>query len=248
MKKLNVALTLTLIGLFASSVFALPANEILKKAEDTLNAPQDRTIKEKMTLIKSDGSQKERRVVIYQKGSDKRLVVFTEPADVKGVGFLSITDNQMYLYLPAFRKIRRIASHIKNENFMGTDFSYEDMSETKFSDEYSARLEKEETNQYLLELTPLPEADVSYAKLNMWVDKNTFIPVKTEYFSKQGKLIKRFVAEEIKNVDGYWFAMKAKMETLKSGHQTVLEVLEIQHDAGISDKFFNKRNLKKQAR
>ena len=68
------------------------------------------------------------------------------------------------------------------------------------------------------------------------------------FMSLTEKLIKRFVAEDVKNIDGYWFPMKVKMETLKSGHRTVLEVLEIQHDAGILAKFFNKRNLKKQAR
>jgi len=234
--------------LIAGSAFALTGDEILKKAEDALNAPKDRTVKQRMILIKSDGSEKERSIIAYQRGSDKRLVIFLAPADVKGVGFLSLSEEQMYLYLPAFRKVRRIASHIKNEDFMGTDFSYEDMSETEFTDEYSAKLEKEEENQYILELEPRSKADVSYSKLRMWIDKKTFVPVKTEYFSKQGNLIKRSVTENIKNMDGYWFPMKWTMETLKSGHRTILEMLEIKHDSGLSDKFFTQRNLKKQAR
>ena len=234
--------------MIAKSAFALTGDEILRRAEDTLNAPKDRTIKERMILLKPGGSEKERSLVVYQKGSDKRLIVFLAPADIKGVGFLSLTDDMMYLYMPAFRKIRRIASHIKNEDFMGTDFSYEDLAETEYSDEYFATLEKEEENQYVLELKPRPKADVGYSKLRMWVDKETFVPVKTAYFSLGDKKIKRLIAENIKNVDGYWVPMKATMETLKSGHRTVLEVLEIKHDSGISDKFFTKRNLKKKAR
>ena len=70
---------------------------------------------------------------------------------------------------------------------MGTDFSYEDMAETEYTDDYTATLETEEANQYVLELKPRPDADVSYSKQRMWVDKETFIPIKTEYYSKREK-------------------------------------------------------------
>ncbi len=248
MNRLNIVLVLALVFFIPGGAFALTGDEVLKRAEDVMNAPKDRTINEKMILLKSDGSKKERTILVHQKGSDKRLFVFLSPADVKGVGFLSLTENTMYLYMPAFRKIRRIASHIKNETFMGTDFSYEDLSETEYTDEYAAVLKKKEANQYVLELTPKPGADVSYSKLRMWVDEKTFFPVKTEYFSKRGKLIKRLTSENVEKVDGYWVPMKLTMETLKSGHRTILEVAKIRHDNGLSDKFFTKRNLKKLAR
>ncbi len=248
MKKLNIYVVTIIFALMAKSAFALTGDEILKRAENAMNAPQDRTATEKMTLIKSDGSEKLRVISFYQKGSDKRLVVFLSPADVKGVGFLSISEDRMYLYLPAFRKVRRIASHIKNEDFMGTDFSYEDMAETKYTDEYTATSEREEANQYVLELKPRPDADVGYSRQRMWVDKKTFIPVKTEYYSNEGKLIKVLTSEDVKQVDGYWFPMKMTMETIKTGHRTVLEMDEIKHDTGLSESFFTTRNLKKQAR
>jgi outer membrane lipoprotein-sorting protein len=236
------------VAFIPKDALTLTGDEVLRRAENVMNAPKDRMMEEKMTLLKSGGSKKELTIVIYQKGVDKRLIVFLSPADVKGVGFLSLTENTMYLYMPAFRKIRRIASHIKNEEFMGTDFSYEDLSETRFTDEYYATLVKEEDNVYVLELTPKPEADVSYSKQRMWVDKKTFFPVKTEYFSKNDVLIKRLTSENVEKVDGYWVPMKMTMVTLKSGHRTILETTEVKHDSGISDKFFTTRNLKKQAR
>jgi outer membrane lipoprotein-sorting protein len=248
MKRLSVFLLIVLLSLFAKSVFALTGDEILKMAEDAMNAPQDRTATEKMLLIEADGTKKEREIRFYQKGSDKRLVVFLSPADVEGVGFLSLSEDRMYLYLPAFRKVRRIASHIKNEDFMGTDFSYEDMAETEYTDDYMATLENEEAAQYVLELRPRPDADVSYLKQRMWVDRKTLIPIKTEYYSKGGKLIKVMNAEKIEQVDGYWFPMQITMETVKTGHRTLLEIIEIKHDAGLSDNSFTERNLKRQAR
>jgi hypothetical protein len=81
----------------------MTGDEILKRAEYPLKAPKDRTIQEKMILIRSDGSEKKRTIIASQKRQDTRLVVFVAPADVKGVGFLSLTEEQMYLYMPAFQ-------------------------------------------------------------------------------------------------------------------------------------------------
>ncbi|NIR52116.1 outer membrane lipoprotein-sorting protein, partial [candidate division KSB1 bacterium] len=77
-----------------------------------------------MTLTEADGDQAVRRMEIYQKESEKRLVRFLAPADQRGISFLSLPDEIKYLYLPAFRRVRRIASHMENQKFAGTDFSY----------------------------------------------------------------------------------------------------------------------------
>ncbi len=247
MKK-TALIFLILLFLVSKNTFALTGEELLKKAEDAMNAPQDREVTDKMVLVKKDGSQKQREIKVYQKGNHKRLLIFLSPADVKGVGFLSLSDDEMYLYLPAFRKIRRIASHIKNEDFMGTDFSYEDLAETEYTDDYAATLKDEGENAYILELKPKENADVSYSKQLMWVDKETYIPKRTEYYSKSGMLIKVMTAESIEKIDGYWFPRKMTMETVKSGHKTLLELVEIKHDSGLGDDFFSQRNLKRQAR
>lgn len=249
MKKPAIIVLMALMFILPQSVLALTGDEILKKTEDVINAPKDRSIKENVTLFKADGrKQMELVLIAHQKGNDKRLMVFLSPAEVKGVGFLALTENTMYIYMPAFRKIRRIASHIKNEGFMGTDFSYEDLAKTKYSDDYSAKLENEEKNNYVLELTPKEGADVGYSKLRMWVDKKIFVPSKVEFFSRSGVLIKRMTNENIEKIDGYWVPLKVTMVTLKSGHRTVVEAVEVKHDSGLTDKFFSKRNLKKQAR
>jgi len=248
MKKVGVLLLVFVSLLFAPNLFALNGNEILKKVEDTMNAPRDRVVTEKMILIKADGSKKQRTIRFYQKGNKKRMVVFLSPAEVRGVGFLSLSKERMYLYLPAFRKVRRIASHIKGEDFMGTDFSYEDMAETEYTNNYTATLIEEDDNKYVLELKPRPGADVSYSKQVIWVDKNTFVSTRGEYYSRTGELIKLLKAEDIKQVDGYWFPMKMTMKTVKRGHQTILEVVEIKHDLGLADSFFSERSLKRQGR
>lgn len=247
MKKYIIILTGFLL-LLGENALALTGDEILKKMEVSVNAPKDRTLIQRMVLIKKDGSRKERKIKIYQKGTKKRLFVFLAPAGVKGVGFLSLSDEKMYLYMPAFRKIRRIASHIKNENFMGTDFSYEDLAEAEYTKNYTARLEKEENGQYLIESTPRPGVKVSYSKQRILVDKKSFVPKRIEYYGKDGTLEKILLGEDIKQVGGYWLAGKMTMQNVNNKHQTVLEILEIQHDTKLKDKMFSKRNLKRLGR
>ena len=83
---------------------------VLARIDSVLNAPADMEAREVMTLIENDGARKTREVRLHQKGADLRLVQFLAPADVRGLGFLRRSENQLYLYLPAFRNVRRIAS------------------------------------------------------------------------------------------------------------------------------------------
>ena len=95
----------------------LTATQILEKVDDVINAPKDQDIKIKLILIDKNGKESMREMSMLQKGSDKRLVKFLSPADQRGIAFLSLPNDVMYLYLPAFKKTRRIASHIKNNKF-----------------------------------------------------------------------------------------------------------------------------------
>jgi hypothetical protein len=95
----------------------LTADEILKKVDEVSYAPKDQFFKAKVTLIDKNGKESHRVALMYQKGTNKRFVKFTDPADIRGIGFLSLPGDVNYVYLPAFKKSRRIASHIKNQKF-----------------------------------------------------------------------------------------------------------------------------------
>ena len=174
-----------------------------------------------------------------------RLVRFLAPADQKGIGFLSLPGDVMYLYLPAFRKIRRIASHVKNENFAGTDFSYDDMNSFKYAEEYNARLLETTDQHYLLELIPKPHVKKDYAKLKLWVRKNNFYPVKIEHYDKGGNLWKTMERRKIEKKGNYWVSLEMEMKDLKKQHTTKMITGKVELDTGLSDKLFTKRNLKK---
>lgn len=227
---------------------ALTGDEVLLRAEQAMNAPKDRVATEQMQLAKGNGQTRDRMIEIFQKGSDKRLLVFQSPADVKGVGFLSLSARRMYLYLPAFHKVRRIASSGTKENFAGTDFSYEDLSDTRFSENYTAVLQAQDEGKFRIALTPKPGAEVNYAQEIMWVDKQTFIPIRTEYYDADGSLVKVLTMREIEKIDGYWFPRRMTMKSIRDDHTTTLEMIRIRHDTGLEDRFFTERNLKRQAR
>ncbi|HDY75856.1 MAG TPA: outer membrane lipoprotein-sorting protein [Candidatus Marinimicrobia bacterium] len=230
------------VNLFAQNISAM---EILKNVDTVVNAPKDMHQSSRMILIDKDGDEKVRESEMYQKGDEMRLVRFLSPADQKGIGFLSLPNDVMYLYLPAFRKIRMIASHVKNTNFAGTDFSYDDMSSFKYSEEYDPQLLETRDSVYVLELTPKPDVEKDYSKLVIQVRKDNFYPVKIDHYDKGGNLWKVMIREKLVKKGDYWIALEMEMKDLKKLHSTKMVVDKIELDTGLTDKTFTKRNLKK---
>ena len=237
--------TFALILIFALNAFAQDAQSIITKSDSVINAPKDQHQFSRMILIDKDGDEKVRKSEMYQKGDEMRLVRFLSPADQKGIGFLSLPDDVMYLYLPAFHKIRRIASHVKNENFAGTDFSYDDMSSFKYAEEYNAKLLETKDDVYVLELTPKPDIEKDYSKLIIEVRKNNYYPIKIDHYDKGGNLWKVLERRKIEGKGNYWISMEMEMKDLKKNHSTKMITDKIELDNGLSDKVFSKRNLKK---
>ncbi len=242
-------LSLTLPLLFGSLTAAQERGEqVLKRVEDTLNAPKDRTATMEMQLIDKSGNVKHRVIEIYQKGDQKRLIRFLEPADVKGVGFLVLSDEEMWLYMPAFHKIRRIASHTKHEKFMGTDFTYDDLAETRYTEDYRAKVLSEDEQTVVLELSPKPGSDVQYSRLVMKVRKSNWVPERVEFYNKAGKLAKVLTNRKVERIGRYWTVTEMEMQDLLDQHRTLLTLREVKHDTGLKDSIFTKRYLRRSAR
>jgi outer membrane lipoprotein-sorting protein len=244
-RRLSILFALTLLAL--RNAAAQDGEWVLERVDSTLNAPRDVVATERMTLIDADGGEKVRTLRMYQKGPEQRLVKFTTPADVRDVGFLRLSEDRMYLYLPAFRRVRRISSSIKNEDFMGSDLSYEDLSQTRFGDDYRVAESASNPQGYALTLQPLPNADVSYSRIVMQVQHDTWVITGMELFGRDGRLVKTVVASDIERVDGYWIARRVEVTTVKDRHRTVLDIEELQFDTGLDDGFFSQRQLKRPA-
>ena len=238
----GIAISALLLGI---SAYGFEADEIVRKGDDVINAPKDAFILSTMTLIDKKGYRSERKLEMYQREGDYRLVRFLSPADQKGIAFLSLPDDVMYLYLPAFHKIRQIASHVKNQSFAGTDFNYDDLSEFKLAKNHGAEILGEEPEMYVLTLTPKDGTDKDYIFIKAWYRKDNFYPIRMEYYDKGGSLWKVLERRRLEKVQGYWFPMEMDMKDMKTDHSTLSSVNRVEFDKGLDDEVFSKRNLMK---
>ncbi|OQX54450.1 MAG: hypothetical protein B5M53_05880 [Candidatus Cloacimonas sp. 4484_209] len=223
----------------------LSACEILKRVDNVLNAPEDESMKMKLILTDSKGREKEREIMMFQKGADKRIGKFLSPPDKKGIGFLSLPDDVMYIYLPAFKKIRRIAGYVKNTKFAGTDFTYEDMEVKRYSEKWTAEVASTDSSHCILTLKPKKGVKTAYSIMIMTVDRKNFYPTRIEFYKNKGKLVKILKNEKIKKINGYWVAKQIVMEDVKKHHKTTMILQDVHFNVGLSDDKFTKRYLQR---
>ncbi len=236
-------LAFTIVMFSVNLAMSLTAIEIVKKGDDVFNAPRDAHIISTMIIIDKNGNKSVRKSEMYQKGTEKRLVRFLYPPDQKGIAFLSLPNDVMYIYLPAFHKIRQIASHVKNQNFAGTDFTYDDLSAFRMAKGHTATLIGEDSTYYIIKLVPKKTTGKEYSFLKVWYRKDNFYPVKVEYYDKNGELFKILVRYNLKKIHGYWIPMEMEVKNIKKNHITKSKVEKVQFDLGLSDRIFTKRYM-----
>ena len=228
--------------------------DIVKKVEQQ-KQPKSSISKMKMTLISKSGSQKTREIIAYlkdTKNGKKSLMKFLAPADIRSTGFLvwehKNTDDDQFLYLPALKKVRRISSSQKNQSFLGTDFSYQDLESRDINKATHKLLREEKFNGkdcYVVESIPNPGENYQYSKLIEWISKDNYVPLKAEMYDKNGKLYKVLTVQKVDNIKGYWIVKKTTMENLRTKHKTILQIIDIKIDPKLPDKYFTQRFLEK---
>ncbi|MDI6848807.1 MAG: outer membrane lipoprotein-sorting protein [Candidatus Saccharicenans sp.] len=225
--------------------------EIIKKVEEQTigeKAPTDLQAEMIMIIKSARGEEKRREIVVWTKNNPDRdnwrLMKFLAPADIKDLGFLVLADDQMYLYLPEFQRVRRIASHNKKESFVGSDFSYDDLGSAGFSTFFDPELKEENDKFYILELKRKPGAKKQYSRIMLTVDREIMMPVRAELYDDSGQLFK-IETQENNRVGKYWVPTKFVMENVKAGTSTVLELQRVKVDQNLSPEIFTERYLKR---
>ena len=184
-------------------------------------------------------------------GNKKQIIWFVEPKDDRGVAFLKIEheekDDEMRMWLPAFNKIRRIASSKKGDSFMGSDMSFEDLTSRDIHENSYRRLPDEIVNDvdcFVLEIIPKKEAKSSYTKHISWIAKEGIFGVKEESFDKRGELVKEkeFTFQKLKD---YYIIDRVFVKNVQKNHSTEVTFLDIKVDSEIQDKLFQEKNLKR---
>jgi outer membrane lipoprotein-sorting protein len=242
MKNIKLSVMVSAFFLLAGiTVDAQDASAILKKMDDVMFSAKDVTGKNKIILIDKSGKQEIREAIIQQKGNDKRMFRFTSPASQAGIAILSLPDDIMYLYLPAYGKERRISTSAKNQNFAGTDFSYDDMESKSYFDKYIPKLQNTEANVFVLELTPKVQSD--YLKIITTINKTNYYPESMEYYDKGNNKVKE-AKYTFKKIGNYWNALEVEMTDLKKNHKSKMQMSDVKYDTGLTDDDFTVRKLK----
>ena len=242
------------ISVLASLLMGQSGIEIAKMVDEKLS-PKDMSNKTKMVLTNSKGKTRANTMISKtMDGNKKQIIWFLEPKDDKGVAFLKIEhddkDDEMRMWLPAFKKIRRISSKKKGDSFMGPDLSYEDMSSRDLKDNDHNRLDDEIINGkdcFVLEVQPKKEAKSSYSKHISWIEKSSLMAIKENSYDKRGQLKKKKEFSH-KLLKGYYLMDRVFVEDVQKKHTTEVSFEDIKVDMGIKENLFQEKNLKRMPR
>ena len=156
-------------------------------------------------------------------------------------------DDDRWLYIPAIKLVKRIAADDSRSSFVGSDFTYEDVSGRDIIADTHTLLREDALNGrtcYVVESVPKNKKGAEYQRKVSWIDTEHFLPLKEEYYDRRGDLYRRYTAEQVNDEHGFPTAMKRVMEHIKSGHRTEVTVQEIRYDLGLSESIFSERYLR----
>lgn len=258
MKKLTTLLfaLLLILGISSSNVSAQDANQIMQDSHLAyFYAGDDGLSDVKMTIVSRKGKERIREFIMIrldneEGGNQKYYTYFKKPSDVSRVTFMvhktSEGNDQRWIYVPSIDLIKPISADDKNSSFVGSDFSYEDVSGRHWTED-NHTLKGEETLDgkvvYVIESVP-KEAYKGFSRKVSYIDKETKLPLKEEYFNKKDKLVKEFIAEKIDVVDGITTITIRRMNNIKKGGHTTVAFNEISYNVGVKDDIFTERYLK----
>ncbi|AGY91702.1 hypothetical protein SPICUR_03550 [Spiribacter curvatus] len=253
-KTLRLSLLL-IAGLSTGAAHAQMSNasEIVEAANiASYYAGDDGRSAARMTIVDGDGSRQRRQFTLLRQdvadGGDQRyLVVFSRPADIRGTVFrvekhVGESDDR-WLYLPALDLINRIAAGDKRTSFVGSHFYYEDISGRGTEADRHTLIETTD-DHYIIESTPKDPDNVAFARYRTRIDRDTLLPMRTEYQREDGEVYRRMVVAEVETIDGYPTGTEVRMEDLDTGGYTLTQFRFSDYDIGLPSRIFSERSLR----
>jgi hypothetical protein len=249
----------------AAALWAAPAQageerpeELARRALDS-NLLAARNARAEVVLeVSRDGKVvRERQIVSKLRSADgetRSFVEFLSPADVAGTKFLSVDkkgeESQQLMFLPAFKKVKRVVGAQRNRSFMGTDFTYADLEGRDVDDAAWSRLPDETLGGqpvYVLEGLPKPGKASQYGRTVLYVHTKHMVPMRIDFFSASDPkaLEKRFSVKRLEKKQERWLATESVMATEKKGTSTRLRLLKVDFDVAIADEELSRAALER---
>lgn len=251
MKKIILSICLVLIGV---NGFSITGKDVMDMME-AKDSPDSTHALVELLITESNGSVKDRVVEMWSLTTsddlNKQMMVFRAPASVKNTRFLvkeNETGDDKWIFMPALGKVRRIAASDGDSAFMGTEFTYDDMSGGEIDDDTHTLLREEEVNGYncyVVESIPKDLKESQYSRRVQWVikDDDILMPVKVELYSKKGELNKVLNIADLKEIDGFWIPYKTKMTNLLTNRSSEINNKKIEINKRTNPAYFEKRFL-----
>ncbi len=274
MKTATTLLTTAVLGLCVLDLAALPAVAAELNARqimDNVNGRDDgdnRIAEMQMVLIDKNGDKRIRKIKTFDKdqiteqGEEdrRRIMFFLAPADVKDTGFLTYDfaadekDDDQWLFLPALKKTKRIATSDKSGSFMGSDFNYSDMTRREL-DAYDFKILKEQDvrghKTWLIEALPKTQDQIDetgYKKSVLFVRQDNFILVRAVHWTDVGGKLKYLDVPGLEQIDGVWTITSMTMTTKKNKvteHKTEMTFSNVRYNQDLDETLFTLRRLEK---
>lgn len=266
MTKKRVCVLLSLFSIFVSSLIfvdtsaaaPMTGNQIMEQVYKRENG-DDASAEIIFTIIFPDGNEKVRntkRLWIDLDGQDgfneKTLFFFLSPPEIKDSAFLVWNyekhdkDDIQWIYLPALRKVRRIASSAKNDSFFGTEFSYADLEAREVVEDTHTLLRNEilaDRDCYVVESIPKDSKD-AYSRIVHWIDTVNWTVHKINFFDCKGRHLK---TQSLKwaLIQNIWTQTELTMENRLNGFKTIVTIKNVLYNSGLKEKLFHERTLKR---
>lgn len=254
MKRINLLISI-LMSVFIIGFTPLSAQTGVEIMTKVYNLPSGEDTQGEliMTLMNKQGEKRVRRLkqyMINQGETEKKIMYFMSPADVKGTSFMNWSysngkaDDQ-WIFLPAIKRTKRISSGSKGDYFMGSDFTYDDLGD-RHPNEDSHRLIKEETINgkicFVVESTS-KSPGYMYSKTITWVQKDNYIGVKREFYDSRKQLLKTLNIKSAEKINGYWTILETEMKNVQKNHSTTMQFTNVKINVGIADSKFTEKSM-----
>ncbi|MDX1764034.1 MAG: outer membrane lipoprotein-sorting protein [bacterium] len=183
---------------------------------------------------------------------DKSLTIFDEPPDVKGTALLTFSHktepDDQWLYLPALKRVKRIASRNKSGPFMGSEFAYEDIASQEV-EKYTYTYLRDESygghDCFVMERDPVDPFS-GYTRQVVWIDKAEYRPIKVDYYDRKNAALKTLTFVDYRQyLDRFWRADKMLMENHQTGKSTLLTWKNYRFRTGLNESDFSRNSLKR---
>jgi outer membrane lipoprotein-sorting protein len=250
---------LLLLIMTSGSIFAQSAREISRRASEAMDI-SSLEMASTLKIYDTKGNERVRQLAMASKefaGVNKTLISFTSPPDVKGTSMLIYDyknkNDDMWIFMPALRKTRRIVSSERGNNFMGSEFTNADMSRPNIEDfNYTllGTVNYEGKNCWKVEAVCKNEDiedEVGFSKQISWIEKGTYLCNRIETYDLNGELSKIHLLKQYKKLPGgKYLALYMEKKNVQNGRKSVLTIDKLQERSSLPETAFSPAVLEKQ--